>query len=163
MALPHLSHALLPIITRAINGFNKNKPPTHAAVFFLDLFKAFNAVDHTLLLERTSASPLHSNLVLWLAAWFHGHQATCNFRVVNSKKMLIRSGTQQGVFLSPELHNFYVNDFPDKASLTPADFSQSELSPSTPTLTKALNEDLTHVDKWWKDKKIINQASSYLL
>jgi hypothetical protein len=149
--------ALLPIVTQAIIGFNQNKPPVHTVVVALDLSKAFDSVDHTLLIDKISASPFNSNLVLWLAAWLRGRTASCLFRSVFSRKMIIRTGTPQGAVLSPDLYNYFVNDFPDVAQVKPSfadNFTIGESAPDLPTLTAALNEDLVHIHQWTIDKKI---------
>jgi hypothetical protein len=71
--------------------------------------------------------------------------------------MLIRSSTPQGTVLSPDFYNFNVNYFPVKASNKPSlvdDFARGENFLSIPTPTAALNEDLTQLAKWAKDKKV---------
>jgi hypothetical protein len=60
--------ALLPITTRVATGFNAPKPARRSAMCAVDISKAFDAINHSLLLEQISNSELHSNIVRWLAA-----------------------------------------------------------------------------------------------
>ena len=43
--------ALFPIVTKVVQGFNQAKPPVRTATVAVDIAKAFDSVDHTLLLE----------------------------------------------------------------------------------------------------------------
>jgi hypothetical protein len=63
---------LLPLVNTAVNGFNERKPPTRTPVVALNISKAFDSVDHTLLLKQISASAANSNVVRWLAAYLRG-------------------------------------------------------------------------------------------
>jgi hypothetical protein len=131
----------------------------------LDLSKAFDSVDHTLLLDKISASPLKSYLVLWLAAWLRGRSVSCLFRSAVSRKKLIKTDTPQGSVLSPDLYNFYVNDFPapsprvvPEKSVSESfadDFGVGESFPVLPTRTAALNNDMVQVAKWAADKNVM--------
>lgn len=148
---------ILPLITQAING-HQNKPSTHTAVVALDLSKAFDVVDHALLIKKITASTLHSNLVLWLTAWLRGRSASCHFRSAKSKMLMIHTDFPQGSVLSPDIYNFNTNDFPDQPSMSPVfadDFHAGELLPDLPTLTADLNINMALVPRWAKIKKLI--------
>jgi hypothetical protein len=60
--------ALLPIVTRVAVGFNDRKPAHRSAMCAIDISKAFDSINHPLLLDQLSDSSLHSNVVRWLAA-----------------------------------------------------------------------------------------------
>jgi retron-type reverse transcriptase len=131
------------------NGFNKNKPPTHTVVVTIDISKAFDAVDHTLLIQKISTfvrrdgTTLHPNLIRWLATYLRGRTASCIFQSAHSPKMIIHSGMPQVGVLSPDLYNFHVSDFPEEPSPTLTesyadDFQKAESSPDIPTLSTAL-------------------------
>ena len=92
--------ALLPLVTTAANGFNVRKPPTRTAVVAVDISKAFDAVDHTLLLKQISDSDLNSNVVRWLAVYLRGRSSKCLFRSSVSPSLIIHSGVPQGSVLS---------------------------------------------------------------
>jgi hypothetical protein len=85
--------ALLPLVTMAANGFNENKPPSRTAVVAFDISKAFDAVDHMLLIKQISSTPLHPNLIHWLATYLRGRSACCIYQSAKSPKMIIYSGT----------------------------------------------------------------------
>jgi hypothetical protein len=68
------------MVTQAAIGFDQKKPPSRTAVVALVISKGFDSVDHTILLQQISDSALHSNLVRWLAVYFHGHSAACIYQ-----------------------------------------------------------------------------------
>jgi hypothetical protein len=104
---------LLPIATKVAVGFNGSKPAPDTAMCAVDISKVFDAIDHTLLMEQINNSPLHSNLIRWLAAYLRGRQASCLYGSVKSKTMILRSGVLQGSVLSPGLFNYFVSDCPN--------------------------------------------------
>jgi hypothetical protein len=69
--------ALLPIIKKVAIGFNGPAPASRSALCAVNISKAFNSINHILLLEQIAASPLHPNLVRWLAAYIRGRTAHC--------------------------------------------------------------------------------------
>jgi hypothetical protein len=64
--------ALLPLVTKVAIGFNEKKPASRTATVSLDISKAFDAVNHDLLLDKISNTPLHSDIVCWIAAYLQG-------------------------------------------------------------------------------------------
>jgi hypothetical protein len=150
--------AVLSIITAVANGFNQEKLPTQMGMVSLDISKAFNSVNHTILLKQLSDSTLHSNMVRWLATYLRGHSASCLFRSSKSKSMIIHSGVPQGFVLSPSLWNFFTSDFSQVASLNPAfadDFYVLDSAPDLQTLTSALNEAMKHIEAWANSKGLV--------
>jgi hypothetical protein len=104
--------ALLLIVMAAANSFNEKKPPTHTGLVKLDISKAFDSVDHTLLLKQLSASAINSNIMRWLATYIRGRSAFFLFRSSISSSLIIHSGVPQGSVISPSLFNFFTSDFP---------------------------------------------------
>ena len=124
--------ALLPVVTKIAEGFNAIKPPSRSATVAIDISKAFDSVDHTLLLDQISHSTLHSNLVRWLAAYLRGRTASCHYLAAKSPLKIIHTGVPQGSVLSPSLFNYFVSDCPNVAELMTSyadDFTILESSP----------------------------------
>jgi hypothetical protein len=106
------------MVTQAAIGFDQKKPPSRTAVVALVISKGFDSVDHTILLQQISDSALHSNLVRWLAVYFHGHSAACIYQSARFALMIIHSWTPQGGVLLPAIFNHFVSVKPDTASLS---------------------------------------------
>jgi hypothetical protein len=72
--------ALHPLVSKVVQDFNEVKPPVWTACVAVDIAKAFDSVDHTLLLDMVSKSSLNLNLVRWLAAYLRGCTASCHYQ-----------------------------------------------------------------------------------
>jgi ribonuclease P/MRP protein subunit RPP40 len=116
------------------------------------ILKAFNSVDHTLLLKQLSASTINPHVMRWLATYTRGRSACCLFRFSVSSSLIIHSGVPQGSVISPALFNFFTSDFPLTSPSFADDFNLVKSSPDLQTLTSKLNSDLKLV-KAWADSK----------
>jgi hypothetical protein len=150
--------ALLPFATQVAVGFNNNKPARRSALVAWDISKAFDSVDHTILLEEVSNSPLQSNYVCWLAAYLSGRTASVVYNGATSPPRIICSGTPQGSVLSPDIWNFFVLDCPVQAEVQEAyadDLGLLESDVNTDVTTGRLIEDVAAVAVWAKRKNLV--------
>ena len=149
--------ALLPIISKVSEGFNQSKPAARTVVVAIDLSKAFDTVDLTLLIQQIAKSSLHHNLVRWLSTYLRGRSAACIFNGSQSKFRIVHVGVPQGSVLSPCLFNLFTSDFPevnDVKTLFADDITIGKSDPDLSVIEKALNEDLERVSKWAKRKRL---------
>jgi hypothetical protein len=112
----------------------------------VNISKAFDAINHTLLLEQISALPLHHNLVRWLAAYIRGRTARCPYGSATSKPMILRSGVPQGSVLFPALFNFFLSDCPTMSDILSSyadDFTALESDADLEALSLKLQEAIT--------------------
>jgi hypothetical protein len=98
--------ALLPLASKISEGFNCSKPASRTETVAIDISKAFDTVDISLLLEQISSSGLHHNYVGWLSSYLHGRMAACIYQGLRSKVRIVHIGVSQGAVLSPALLNF---------------------------------------------------------
>lgn len=80
-------------------------------VIVLDLKKAFDRVDHQILIRKLSMYGLHGLTLEWLKSYLKNRRQICKVNHVMSKQHVIRCGVPQGSNLSP-LISFYINDLP---------------------------------------------------
>ena len=76
---------------------------------FLDLSKAFDTVNHSVLLKKLQAHGIRGNKSNLLSSYLSNR---CQFTLCNSNSKLIKCGVPQGSTLGPLLFLLYVNDFP---------------------------------------------------
>jgi hypothetical protein len=100
--------ALLPLVSIISEGFNLKKLATRSVIVAVNISKAFNMVDLTLLLAQIAGSDLHPNMVQWLSAYLRGREAASIYQVFQSKFRRISIGVPQGSVISPALFNFYM-------------------------------------------------------
>jgi hypothetical protein len=127
------------------------------SVVALDISKAFDSVDHTLLLKQISASGVNSNVVKWLAAYLRGRTASILYQSCKSPAIIIHSGVPQGSVLSPSLFNFFVSDFPLQLSFSHSfadNIYASRSSLDLSIFTSKLNEDMRQVEIWADSKNL---------
>ena len=82
------------------------------AVVFIDLKKAFNTVDHSILLVKLSLYGIRGVELEWFRSYLNGRQQCFKVNGHISKIESIRYGVPQGCCLGPLLFLMYINDLP---------------------------------------------------
>lgn len=77
---------------------------------FLDLSKAFDCVDHQILLQRLQSYGIRGEPHQWLTSYLTDRTQTVQIGQHNSSILKLRYGVPQGSILSPLLFLIYVND-----------------------------------------------------
>ena len=136
-----------------IDGGNVN------AVVFIDLKKAFDTVDHSILLEKLSLYGIRGIELEWFRSYLNGRQQCCTVNGHISKIESIRYGVPQGSCLGPLLFLMYINDLPlslDNAKVTTYtdDTSISYSSKSVDAINSAINDDLSNLRLWLEGNKL---------
>ena len=79
---------------------------------FLDLKKAFETVDHDLLMSKLAAYGITGGPHQWFSSYLKRREQYCQITGVRSSGRVIQCGIPQGSCLGPLLFIIYVNDFP---------------------------------------------------
>ena len=78
----------------------------------LDLKKAFDAVDHLILLEKLKIYGIRNTTHSWFYSYINDRTQTACINGTNSVSEQIKTGVPQGSILGPLLFIVYINDIP---------------------------------------------------
>ena len=99
--------AILTLINKVVTGFNENK---NTLGVFLDFRKAFDTVNHKILLKKLDKYGIRGNCLKLIESYLSNRQQFVQINEVNSSMQSIHCGVPQGSILGPLLFLCYIND-----------------------------------------------------
>ena len=131
----------------------------YTANIFIDLKKAFDTVDHDILLAKLRKYGVENLELTWFTSYLMNRKQFCKVNGVCSNTKDIRCGVPQGSCLGPLLFLIYINDLPfslkkAKVTMYADDTSISYSSSSLEDVNQTLNSELSHLKKWLLGNKL---------
>jgi retron-type reverse transcriptase len=120
-------------------------------MIYTDVAKAFDRVDHNILLQKLSEFGVHGLLLKWFSSYLTGRRQLAPYNGFSSGEYSQGSGVPQGSVLGPLLFNVYINDIVtdlESHALLFADNLKIYRQVSSSEHCVMLQNDLETIDKW---------------
>ena len=128
------------------------------AAIFLDLKKAFDTVNHQILISKLNDYGIRNHTLKWFVSYLDNRAQRVNINSSLSAFKCINIGVPQGSILGPLLFIIYVNSMPDSVSckcIMYADDTTLLCSSSDPvTLQQELDKNMSNINRWFHDNKL---------
>ena len=141
------------------------KKKEYSCAIFLDLAKAFDTVNHTLLIQKLNNLGVRGPILKWFKSYLTNRFQTVIIDQVKSDPLEMSHGVPQGSVLGPLLFLIYINDLTLNTSLSSILFADDTclfLSDKDPNQLKiTLNNELDKISSWLTNNKLtLNVAKS---
>ena len=126
---------------------------------FLDFSKAFDTVNHDILLQKLHHYGIRGTAFMWFKSYLSCRYQYVTYNSTESSKKLIKCGVPQGSILGPLLFLVYINDLANvcKTSmpLLFTDDTNIFFSGKDPhTIEAQINEELKYISEWLKTNRL---------
>ena len=130
----------------------------------VDFRKAFDPVNHSILLEKLKATGISGSLFSWLANYLSNRNQFVQISGKKSDLQSVKYGVPQGSILGPRLFSIYVNDLPESIScgdlyMFADDTSVLTIGKDTDMIISSLLQILFQLHRWCTANRLIAHES----
>ena len=144
------SHALIQITEKIKNALDNGN---HVCGVFIDLQKAFDTVNHDILIDKLSYYGIRGPSNQWFKSYLSNRSQYVSINGFDSEKLNVKHGVPQGSVLGPLLFLIYINDLYKCLAYSTAfhfadDTNLLVIGKTQKQLQKHMNIDLKLLYKW---------------
>ena len=158
--------AVTELVSNILLAFERNE---NTIATFLDLSKAFDTIDHKILIDKLKHYGVRGITADWFTSYLVDRKHFVQYRAVSSKTQHVSCGVPQGSVLGPLLLVIYVNDLPlnitrAKTIMYADDTTLYCSGTNMNRLYSTINEQLDIISDWFKSNKLsVNASKSNLV
>ena len=150
------SHAIITLVERVEKALDTGKVVVGV---FLDLKKAFDTVNHTILLHKLEKYGIQGIVLKWFSSYLSCRRQYVQYDGCKSDVKQITHGVPQGSILGPLLFILYINDFSRASDLFFSKIFADDTSvfiegTHLEQMIHIINEELQKIDTWLKANKL---------
>ena len=156
--------AALELIDKLMKGIDERKIPLS---IFLDLSKAFDTLDHKILLSKLQHYGIHNTSLKWFHNYLTDRKQYVEYNNATSKCLPIYTGVPQGSILGPLLIIIYINDISvvsskfsfilyadDTTMISSMCMFTDTSSQEGSTMSNKINDEIVKVSDWLSHNKL---------
>ena len=149
------THATLDFIKMIEDSIEQNE---YAIGIFCDLSKAFDTLNHQILLSKLEHYGIRGSAKQWFSSYLSNRQQYVEWNGCKSSTAQIMTGVPQGSILGPLLFLIYINDLPSASNLKCVIFADDTnlfvKGNNFPELVDTLNRELESINDFFKANQL---------